>query len=1226
MKTPFLYAALLFACFVACSDSPRPPSPLAASPETHARGGFHETDAGFTLRSGASRVLVDRAARIHASSFALETVALGRGTPAALDTTTARLESDGTVTAGRTSSGAVERVTAHPLGLEQRWEFGAPPAGKGDLVVRVHPSGGVFDGATDAGLRFADAKRSVFYRYEQAAWVDAAGARTPLRVQLGATGDIELTVPADLVDRSAYPAVLDPILGVEFELENPIFIPSPNTGNPNVASDGTNYLVTWAATGGVYAARVSAAGVVQAPQRTTVSSTGSSPRAVWDGTEWLVAWINSGSVYYARVASNGTLMDTTPQGIASTSAQSVDVASDGHHVFVVFDESTTTYITQTFGVLVTPGMAAGTPQGLSTAAYSQKTPRVVYDGIEYFVAWADSRGSPNQYQQTWDIYGARVSTGGVLVDVSGIAISTATADQLQPCVTAGGGYAFISWVDYRAGTAPWRLYGARFASAVGLVDGPAATGGILIDSNSDFYPSVAFDGQQFVVNWWSVSNADVYTVSTELVSTAGAVVGSPQVIYTVSASFYKNSTVGGSTNGSLAVIMKADEILYGNRLNQAGQLLDGPSPTGGFPVSYEFSTKSSGALGFNGTNYLAVWSDDRDGSNVGAIYGTRLDAGGTVLDAPAFAIATERAQGAGVLAVASNGTGWAVSWTEGTKLFVRLLNADGSLVNGPSGADGVPLSVTGYGAILASDGIDYLAVWSDTRGSTSSNSYTNVYGLRFTQAAQVVPATGSTDGSFPVATGNDEFAEGLAFDGTNYLLAWDDNTHPNSGGSRLTTAGARMDGTVGTAGFAIPATTNSDVGLAWNGSAYLAASSQDIDIVVPPNGSVAQTASPLTVTRSVVYDGASFWAFDNNGKGTRFRDDATAVDSTLVADMSSNYYLPSATDKLGDLLVMYPVGTDARARIIIDDSPNGTSCATGTYCASGVCEDGVCCDKACGGSTTDCRACTKVAGGTKDGVCTVSAMGFTCRPGDACELPGKCDGVTTTCPAPYYLPPNTVCGAAGACAAAPLCAGTSDTCNPGLPVMDGTPCDDAGVCASGVCKLPFVDAGLEGGGAEAGVGLDAGSVEAGQDGAAVSDAGAAESGSEGGADAGSGVDGGTVADSGSKPGSDAGGASDAAGSADTGSSPDASGDATATSDSGGGEPPGDSGSEASAGAGGNGSSGGCGCRAAGSEPAQGGWLALFGAVGLLGIARRRESTRPRALRAHRATTSCRRTG
>ncbi len=68
----------------------------------------------------------------------------------------------------------------------------------------------------------------------------------------------------------------------------------------------------------------------------------------------------------------------------------------------------------------------------SPAPGDQIAPSVAFDGTNYLVAWADSRSG------TSDVYGARVSQAGTLLDPLGIAISTAANNQEAPSVAFGG--------------------------------------------------------------------------------------------------------------------------------------------------------------------------------------------------------------------------------------------------------------------------------------------------------------------------------------------------------------------------------------------------------------------------------------------------------------------------------------------------------------------------------------------------------------------------------------------------------------------------------------------------------------------------------------------------------------------------------------------------------------------------------------------------------------------
>lgn len=94
------------------------------------------------------------------------------------------------------------------------------------------------------------------------------------------------------------------------------------------------------------------------------------------------------------------------------------------------------------------------------------------------------------------------------------------------------------------------------------------------------------------------------------------------------------------------------------------------------------------------------------------------------------------------------------------------------------------------------------------------------------------------------------------------------------------------------------------------------------------------------------------------------------------------------------------------------DLDNGTACARGTQCKSTFCTDGVCCDKACGGS---CEACsTAKKGSGAEGACGPVAADSdpdnecAAATSDPCGLPGTCDGIGAC---RLYAKSGTACGA-----------------------------------------------------------------------------------------------------------------------------------------------------------------------------------------------------------------------
>lgn len=162
---------------------------------------------------------------------------------------------------------------------------------------------------------------------------------------------------------------------------------------------------------------------------------------------------------------------------------------------------------------------------------------------------------------------------------------------------------------------------------------------------------------------------------------------------------------------------------------------------------------------------------------------------------------------------------------------------------------------------------------------------------------------------------------------------------------------------------------------------------------------------------------------------------------------------------------------------------NGEPCTAGPdSCASGVCSDGLCCNEACGDSTTDCIACSIAAGSLFDGVCDALNLGVACNDGNLCASNETCDeGVCAG--TPVSCPPPGECQIAGACdSSTGLCS------SPTAP--DGTACD-GGVCTAGACSPEdggiATDAGIDASAADGGAadaGFDASAIEGG-----VADAG-----------------------------------------------------------------------------------------------------------------------------------------
>jgi hypothetical protein len=183
---------------------------------------------------------------------------------------------------------------------------------------------------------------------------------------------------------------------------------------PAVASDGTNFLVTWAtmSSPSLRAMRIRASDG-QRVDAANVAFGGAhlaeKPRVAYGGARYLVAWqvSNMGyNVYGARLdATSGALVDATPLDLATSVADEKDVAvaSDGTHFLVTFRSGFDRV--RAIRVLSSSGPYLGGPNFI--AVDSSATPSdATFDGADFRIAWEGPVSVPHK------LFTTRVTTQG----------------------------------------------------------------------------------------------------------------------------------------------------------------------------------------------------------------------------------------------------------------------------------------------------------------------------------------------------------------------------------------------------------------------------------------------------------------------------------------------------------------------------------------------------------------------------------------------------------------------------------------------------------------------------------------------------------------------------------------------------------------------------------------------------------------------------------------------
>ena len=458
---------------------------------------------------------------------------------------------------------------------------------------------------------------------------------------------------------------------------------SMNLVDPDVAFDGTNYLVVWELWNDINGKRVNQAGALIDTNPIVVME-GQVPSVAFDGTNYLVV-CDVGplgkDIYGVRVDTSGTVVDT--EAIAISTAPEFQrypvVAFDGTSYLVVWQDERNGFdcrdiygarVTQTVEVLDSVGIE------ISGAVNSQHYPAVAFGGVNYLTVWQDNRN------ESWDIYGIKVDTTGIVLD-TGITISSAGYDQLVPSVAFGNTNYFVAWQDERSDSGG-DIYGARVDVSGVVVDPLGFVISAAIRGQSS--PSVAFDGSNYLVVWTDLRNNEYYTDIYAARVSQGGILLDPTGI-AISTASYDQIFPTVAFDGTNYLVVWADRRtwlswdIYGARISASGTVID---------TDIAISTATNWrswplvSVAFDGVNYLVVWEDDRNNPNILDIYGARVDTSGVVLDTVGIAISTA------------------------------------------SGQQRCP--------VVAFDGSDYLVLWEDFRSDSTSD----IYGAKVSTSGEVL--------------------------------------------------------------------------------------------------------------------------------------------------------------------------------------------------------------------------------------------------------------------------------------------------------------------------------------------------------------------------------------------------------------------------------------------------------------------------------------------------------
>ncbi len=704
---------------------------------------------------------------------------------------------------------------------------------------------------------------------------------------------------------------------------------------PAIAFNDSIYLIAWLDSRTYYAqnivgARVNQAGVLLDSVGIVISAAVGSQYYLdiaSDGDNFLVVWMDARNsdwdIFGTRISSTGVILDPTGIAISSASGNQGEpkVAFDGANYFVVWCDDRSGDL-DVYGSRVSPSGLVLDPAGIQITSMpnTQGVGGIIFGDSTYLVVWDDWRYS------NWDIYGARVTPSGLVLDPNGFKISEAPGDQIYPEVAFDGSNYLIAWHDRRFGS--YDVYCTRVNQFGAVLD----TNGILIHQTGDgnqWFLDIAFDDSNYLVCWQDYNDSTAYDIWGARVSVSGSVLDTCGIIISnqnmwdgsVSAAFGDSNYMIVWEYGGLGVFSS----IYGARLGIDGILID----TCSVLISMAANHQRDPVAMFDGSNYLVVWTESRSDS-MPDIYGMRISQSGISVDSVSITIA--KAPGAQWFpAMDFIDPDYFVVWEDyrsdyyngdiyGARIAMSgsVIDTAGIIISNAVGTQELPA--------ISCDSVNHLVVWTDRR-----NGDYDIYGSRINQSGTVLDPMG-----IPISsTVNDQSNPSIIFGGTDYFIVWTDF---RSGAANIYGARVAPDGTVlDPTGIAITTAALEQYAptVGFDGINYLVvwqdyrnhawdiygARVTQAGILIDTGGIPISTAAYEQIAPAVAFDGLNYiivWADRRTGGadldiyGAKMNPSGSIIEEFVVSDQPGQQISPALAHGAGNrMLVTYSCWTDS---------------------------------------------------------------------------------------------------------------------------------------------------------------------------------------------------------------------------------------------------------------------------------------------------------------------------
>jgi len=414
----------------------------------------------------------------------------------------------------------------------------------------------------------------------------------------------------------------------------------------------------------------------------------------------------------------------------------------------------------------------------------QWSPAIAFDGTNYLVVWHDDRNGLD-----YGVYGTRVTQTGAVLDPRGIVISDIERDQSYPSVAFDGVDYLVVWQDYRSGT-DYDLYGTRVEPSGNVLDPSGLP--VSTKSTRERYPKLAFDGSNHLVVWEegiSKRHSEIYATRVSPFGTVLDPLGITVCDDTLCQRF--PSVTFGAGNYLLTWVngKRENPDIFAARIDTSGSVRD----SSGIVVCSTAYVESSPAVGFDGRNFLVVW-EHWWGTKEIDILGARVDTSGMVLDSTPALICT-LAQSQRHPELAFGDSTYLVVWQHKSRSWPEAYWDDvcGAVVDtagrvSPWWVDSLVVTdAIGWqrSPAVAFDGTNHFVVWGDNRSTNG-----DIYGSRVKNWNVLDP-----EGFCLSGAPDRKWYPSVAFASPNYLVVWQNGGGDGDDiwGGRITQSGSILD-------------------------------------------------------------------------------------------------------------------------------------------------------------------------------------------------------------------------------------------------------------------------------------------------------------------------------------------------------------------------------------------------------------------------------------------------